>query len=275
MTTSTTTSVSTSVEVRVPAARAFHVFTAEIGSWWDEDKHILESPLAEMVFEPFEGGNIIDRGVDGSECRWARVLVYEPPQRVVFSWDINTRWQIETDPSRTSEVEITFTETEPGRTQVVLTHRHLERHGEGWEGMRDAVSSGWSLAGFAEAVERPPGERILDRTLPIVDDATMRSRLRGAKPYTVAVLRTTPLFVRPEVDRVVWEHGRRNMALVDAGLLSVVLPVVDGSGVAGYGVFATDQEQTETILRSDPGVLAGIFSYELHAVRGFPGSSLP
>ena len=150
MTTTPTTSVSTSVDVQAPLAHAFHVFTAEIGTWWDEDKHLLQSPIAEMVFEPFVGGNIIDRGVDGSECRWARVLDYEPPHRVVFSWDINTRWQVETDPAKTSEVEITFTETEPGRTRVVLTHRHLERHGEGWQGMHAAVSSGWNLTRFAD-----------------------------------------------------------------------------------------------------------------------------
>lgn len=129
-------------EVDAPIARAFHVFTAEIGTWWDDDKHILEAPLAEMVFEPFAGGGIIDRGADGSECRWATVLEYEPPHLVRFSWNINTRWQIETDPDRTSEVEISFTEVIEERTRVVLTHGKLDRHGEGWERMRDAVGSG-------------------------------------------------------------------------------------------------------------------------------------
>ena len=76
------------------------MFTEEIGTWWDDDKHILRAPLAEMVFEPYVGGHIIDRGADGSECRWARVLAYEPPARVCFSWDINLQWQIETDPAR-------------------------------------------------------------------------------------------------------------------------------------------------------------------------------
>ena len=108
---------SASVEVDAPIARAFHVFTAEIDTWWDKDKHILEAPLAKMVFEPFVGGNIIHRGTDGSECRWARVLAYEPPSRVSFSWDINIQWQIETDPERASEVEITFTELTPERTR--------------------------------------------------------------------------------------------------------------------------------------------------------------
>jgi uncharacterized protein YndB with AHSA1/START domain len=148
------TEVARTVEVDAPLAHAFHVFTAQIGSWWDKDHHLLEAPLAEMVFEPFFGGNIIDRGTDGSESRWSRVLAYEPPNRVCFSWDISLQWQIETDVSKTSEIEIVFTELSPTRTQVQLTHRHLDRHGEGWQGMRDAVSSGWDLREFAAVAAR-------------------------------------------------------------------------------------------------------------------------
>jgi uncharacterized protein YndB with AHSA1/START domain len=144
------TSVTTGVDVAAPIEHAFRVFTEGIGSWWNPEHHILQAELAEMVFEPHVGGHIIDRGTDGSECRWARVLAYDPPHRVCFSWDINLRWQLEPDPAKTSEVEVTFSAAEPSRTRVVLTHRHLERHGEGWEQMRDAVSSGWSLARFAE-----------------------------------------------------------------------------------------------------------------------------
>ena len=149
------TSVRTSVEVNLAPERAFHLFTAEIGAWWDPDHHILGAPLAEMEFEPFVGGQIIDRGTDGSECRWARVLAYDPPSRVCFSWDINLSWELETDPAKTSEIEVTFTASGPDRTQVLLTHRHLDRHGDGWQSMRDAVGSGWSLARYAEvAAER-------------------------------------------------------------------------------------------------------------------------
>jgi uncharacterized protein YndB with AHSA1/START domain len=144
------TSVSTAVEVEAPLEQAFRVFTEGIGSWWDPDHHILEAELAEMVFEPRVGGHIIDRGTDGSECRWARVLAYDPPHRVCFSWDINLRWRLETDPARASEVEVTFTPDGPARTRVVLTHRHLDRHGDGWDSMRDAVGSGWDLTHYAE-----------------------------------------------------------------------------------------------------------------------------
>jgi uncharacterized protein YndB with AHSA1/START domain len=133
------------------------VFTEGIGSWWDPNHHILQGELEEMVFEPFVGRNIYDRGVDGSECRWARVLAYEPPHRVLFSWDITTSWQLETDPEKASEIEVRFTSEAPDRTLVELEHRNLDRHGEGWEGMRDAVGSpnGWNLECFAEVAAQP------------------------------------------------------------------------------------------------------------------------
>jgi uncharacterized protein YndB with AHSA1/START domain len=149
------TAVRTSITVQAPIALAFSVFTEGIATWWPPDHHILEAELAEMVFEPREGGHVYDRGVDGSECRWARVLAYEPPTRVVISWDINLRWQIESDPAKTSEVEVRFTPEGADRTHVELEHRNLDRHGEGWEQMRDAVGSpnGWNLTGFAAAAE--------------------------------------------------------------------------------------------------------------------------
>src|SRR5262249_26448376 len=125
--------------------RAFEVFTDQIGTWWSPDHHIIQSELKEMVFEPWVGGNVYDVGVDGSECRWARVLVLEPPRRLMFSWDIDLSWQIETDAARSSEIEVVFEEDGPERTRVTLVHRHLDRHGDGWEQMRDAVGApdGW------------------------------------------------------------------------------------------------------------------------------------
>jgi uncharacterized protein YndB with AHSA1/START domain len=139
------TTVSESIVVNVPIERAFSTFTDDIGSWWPPDHHILEAPLAGMVFEPRAGGHVYDRGTDGSECRWARVLAYEPPTRVVFTWDLDTQWKIETDPARTSEIEVRFVAEGPERTRVEVEHRHIDRHGEGWEAIRDAVASpgGW------------------------------------------------------------------------------------------------------------------------------------
>jgi uncharacterized protein YndB with AHSA1/START domain len=142
------TSVTAETLVEVPIAEAFRFFTEEIDAWWNPDHHIIEAPLSHMVFEPFVGGNVYDVGTDGSRCRWSRVLVYDPPRRVVFSWDISSRWQIETDPARCSEVEVSFTEHGPDRTRVVLEHRHLDRHGEGWEHLPEAVGSGWQAGGL-------------------------------------------------------------------------------------------------------------------------------
>jgi len=151
------TSTRATIVVEAPIERAFSVFTEDMGSWWPPEHHILEAELAELVFEPREGGHVYDRGVDGSECRWARVLAYEPPSRIVISWDINARWQIETDPEKTSEVEVLFLSEGPDRTRVELEHRNLERHGDGWEQMRDAVGSpaGWAggLRLFAERLK--------------------------------------------------------------------------------------------------------------------------
>ena len=140
------TSVRTSIVVAAPIDRAFSVFTDEIATWWPPEHHILEGELAEMVFDPRAGGHVYDRGVDGTECRWARVLAFDRPDRFVISWDISTRWQLETDLDRTSEVEVRFVAEAPDRTRVELEHRHLERHGDGWEQMRDAVASprGWN-----------------------------------------------------------------------------------------------------------------------------------
>ena len=157
MSTQTTdTSVQTSIVVDAPIERAFSVFTEGIGTWWPPEHHILQAELAEMVFEPREGGHVYDRGVDGSECRWARVLAYEPPTRVVFSWDISLQWQLESDPQRTSEVEVRFVSEGPTDARRARD-RNLDRHGEGWEQMRDAVGSpdGWGK-GLHTFAERAP-----------------------------------------------------------------------------------------------------------------------
>jgi len=135
------------IVVDAPIERAFAVFTERFGDVKPPDHTLLAAPIAETVFEPRVGGHVYDRGVDGSECRWSRVLVFEPPHRVVFSWDINPQWQIDSDAERASEVEVSFTAETPERTRVVLEHRNLDRHGEGWEGLREGVGGdgGWPL----------------------------------------------------------------------------------------------------------------------------------
>jgi uncharacterized protein YndB with AHSA1/START domain len=150
------TTVRNTVVVDAPIERAFTVFTEGIGTWFPSAYNLLEVDIAERVFEPRVGGHIYDRGTDGSECHWARVLAYEPPDRVVFSWDINPQWQVESNPDKTSEVEVRFSAETPERTRVELEHRNLDRHGDGWEGLSAAVADegGWPgcMRAYVEAV---------------------------------------------------------------------------------------------------------------------------
>ena len=144
------------IVVHATVEQAFAVFTTRFGDFKPPEHNLLGAPIVETVFEPRVGGAIIDRAADGSECRWARVLVHEPPHRVVFSWDISPQWQVETDPERTSEVEVRFVAEGPDATRVTVEHRHLDRHGEGWPAVSDGVAddAGWPLylARFAALV---------------------------------------------------------------------------------------------------------------------------
>lgn len=136
-----------SIVVEAPISEAFRVFTEDFGRFKPPEHNLLAAAIAETVFEARVGGHVFDRGVDGSVCRWARVLAYDPPNRVVISWDISPYWQIESDPDKTSEVEVLFHVESPTQTRVELEHRHLYRHGDGWEGVRDGVDNdqGWPL----------------------------------------------------------------------------------------------------------------------------------
>ena len=144
------------VVVDAPIERAFEVFTERFGDFKPKEHNLLGAPIVETRFEPHVGGHIYDRAADGSECRWARVLAFEPPDRVVFSWDISPYWQLETDEANASEVEVRFIAETPERTRLELEHRNLDRHGPGWEGVRDGVAddAGWPLylSRYAEVV---------------------------------------------------------------------------------------------------------------------------
>jgi uncharacterized protein YndB with AHSA1/START domain len=147
MATSTQTSVRREIDIAVPIERAFAVFTEQFDRIKPREHNMLAVPIAETVFETRVGGSVYDRGEDGSVCRWARVLAFEPPHRFVISWDITPQWQVETNPDRCSEVEVHFVAQGPDRTRVELEHRHLNRHGDGWENERAGVAAedGWAL----------------------------------------------------------------------------------------------------------------------------------
>src|SRR3984957_967680 len=133
------TAVRHSIVVEAPLERAFKVFTQDFGRFKPPEHNMLGVEIAETVFEARVGGYLYDRGVDGSECRWARILAYEPPTRLVISWDISPRWEIETDLEKASEVEVRFVSEGEQRTRVQLEHRNLDRHGDAWPTLRDSI----------------------------------------------------------------------------------------------------------------------------------------
>jgi uncharacterized protein YndB with AHSA1/START domain len=147
MTDTATTLVRKEIVVDAPVERAFAVFTERIGDFKPPEHNLLAVPIALTVFEPRVGGHIIDRGTDGSECRWASILAYEPPHRVLFSWNIGPSWQIEADPANRSEVEVRFTSDGADHTRVELEHRNIDRHGPGWQAVHDGIEgdAGWPL----------------------------------------------------------------------------------------------------------------------------------
>jgi uncharacterized protein YndB with AHSA1/START domain len=143
------------VTVRAPQEKAFEVFTAGIGRWWNPDYTIGTEPFATAVIEPRSGGRWYERGESGGECEWGRVLVWDPPQRVVLEWQITADWTF--DPELHTEVDVRFV-ADGDVTQVELEHRGFEAFGEqasmmrgifdapsGWSGLLDSYGAG--LAG--------------------------------------------------------------------------------------------------------------------------------
>jgi uncharacterized protein YndB with AHSA1/START domain len=147
-----------SVTVKASAEHAFEVFTAGFDSWWPRSHHIGKSPMKKAIVEGTAGGRCYSEQVDGTECDWGTVLVWEPPRRFVMAWQITGQWQYEPELARSSEVEVRFTPAPDGSTRVDLEHRCFHRHGASADAMRTAVDApgGWSgaLQLFAARVEQ-------------------------------------------------------------------------------------------------------------------------
>lgn len=129
------------ITVEAPQERAFRVFTQNIEAWWPAEHHIGKAPMKQALMEPKVGGRWYEVGTDGSECDWGKVLVWEPPRRVVLAWSITASWQY--DPNFVTELEVTFHVVGPKRTQVQLEHRNLERYGDALPQMRGMLEPGW------------------------------------------------------------------------------------------------------------------------------------
>jgi uncharacterized protein YndB with AHSA1/START domain len=146
-----------SVVVPVPRERAFEVFTSGMTGWWPSDHHIGSAPIDQIVIEPREGGRWYTRHTDGSETSTGYVAVWEPPERVVVTWQISAEWKY--DPSLVTTVEVRFVNETPDRTRVELEHRDLDRFGPDAERMHETFSApgAWdaTLAAFAAGAEGP------------------------------------------------------------------------------------------------------------------------
>ena len=139
------------ITVDAPVDQTFRTFTAHFGSWWPAEYHIGRAEMATAILEPRHGGRWYEQGVDGSECDWGRVLVWEPPHRLVVTWQINGHWQY--DPDHASEIEVRFSADGPDQTTVTLEHRHLERLVDG-RALRDGITGGGGWGALLELLAK-------------------------------------------------------------------------------------------------------------------------
>ncbi|MGA2552713.1 MAG: SRPBCC family protein [Burkholderiaceae bacterium] len=136
-------------------AHAFTVFTEKMGQWWPATHHVGDVPFVEINLDRRTGGAWYEINANGERGEWGHVLAWEPPHRVILSWHLDAKFQYHPELERASELELRFIEEGPSRTRVELTHRHLERHGEGYEGLRELLDGGWVgvMAQFQELAE--------------------------------------------------------------------------------------------------------------------------
>ena len=131
------------IQVAAPPERAFEVFTAGIGRWWPKSHHIGAADLDCPVIEPRAGGRWFERHVDGAECEIGKVLVWEPPRRLVLAWQLTNEFKF--DAALLTEVEVRFIADGENATRVELEHRKLENLGDRAEALRQQIDSpnGW------------------------------------------------------------------------------------------------------------------------------------
>jgi len=147
-----------SILVKTDVENAFRMFTEGIDDWWPRAHHIGKAPMKKIFIEGKTGGRCYSEQTDGTDCDWGSVLVWDPPRRLVIAWQITPAWGYEPDLAKSSEVEVRF-EPQPGGTaRVELEHRHFDRHGPGFEAIRNAVDApgGWTgtLQLFAARADR-------------------------------------------------------------------------------------------------------------------------
>jgi hypothetical protein len=147
--------VKKTLHVTVPIEKAFQVFAQRMGTWWPARHHIGGTAFQEVIVDPRAGGRWFERDAKGAECEWGSVIAWKPPKKLVLAWHLQPDFKYSPDPAHTSEVVVEFIADGQESTRVEFEHRHIERHGEGWEKMRTSVDSGWGqvLAGYVAAAK--------------------------------------------------------------------------------------------------------------------------
>jgi DNA-binding transcriptional ArsR family regulator/uncharacterized protein YndB with AHSA1/START domain len=152
-------SVLKTVVVPLPLVEAFALFVQQ-DRWWPVATHHLAEPHGEtVILEPFLGGRWLERGADGQEQDWGRVLVWRPPHQLVLSWQVRSDWTLEPDPAKASEIDVRFLAEAADRTRLEFEHRHLERYGEQAERMRAILDGPIGAVGVVNAYAAAVGNR--------------------------------------------------------------------------------------------------------------------
>lgn len=225
-------SVKKQIVVETSQQRAFRTFTDGIDRWWPREHHIGASPLERMIVEPRAGGRWYSVCKDGSEVDIGKVVAWEPPARLVLTWQITAHWQY--DPAFSTEVEVGFFAEGPRRTRVELEHKQLERYGAQAETVRKTFESdeAWlaSLQAFGRATGQPKYVMFYDST---------PEGLARAREHFAA-------------------HRDRLDLFCGRGTLVMAGPLLDSTGRA-LGVF-TSREAAEEFIAGDPFVIHGVVS---------------
>jgi uncharacterized protein YndB with AHSA1/START domain len=259
--------------VRSDAAHTFDTFVRTIGAWWPVEPFSGgRDHVRDVTLEPKVGGLVYETWDDGRTVEWGEILAWEPPARFVMSWR---------GTPAVTEVELTFTTLGPNLTRVSVEHR-------GWDALSEAQLSedcalpggynggaydaGWRRILDAFAVSVAPAEE--PAAIEITDEY-MLEMLSKSRSYILVLLKDGPNSGASNRDEIIWEHGRRNFALRADGVLAIVCPILDDSPWCGIYIFDAAVDEVARVMDDDPGVRAGVFSYEIHPVGSFPGDRLP
>jgi uncharacterized protein YndB with AHSA1/START domain len=234
----------------VPIEFAFRTLTQKMATWWPASHHIGSTPFEEIVVEPFAGGRWFERGANGAECDWGRVLVWEPPKRVVVSWHLQPDWSFSLDMARASEVSFEFFAEGAETTRMEFEHRHIERHGEGWEKLRDAVDSPGGWTGILVEFECTLGGTCKTGSLSMAEREMALAELEGSRQLLLESTKGLSLEqwkFKPSAESWSIADCVEHIGIVEGRILRLI--------VEKALKMPAEPEKRKSIQVSDPGIL--------------------